>query len=188
MIYQMLRVFDGGVPDRVLGRGSAISLFRVYTHSLQFLKYKKYFSELVVDFFRSDNVVFLSTFCKVWSIYLYIHNTSFSSFFSLSTLTLQREIYKEKVSLSQTIKKPRRKPRLFSCFLKLIYKVCYFSHVYVVITLIYYSVNPLTCRVFKLPYSYIIVDIAFILVLHLFCNVALFPFVIWDCKKRPYKL
>ena len=102
----MLRVFDGGIPDRVLGRGSAISLFRVYTHLLQFLKYKKYFSKLVVDFFfRSDNVDFLSTFCNVWSIYLYIHNTSFSSFFSLSTLTLQREIYKEKVSLSQTIKK-----------------------------------------------------------------------------------
>ena len=176
----MLRVFDGGVPDRVLGRGSAITLFRVYTHSLQFLKYKKYFSELVVDF--------LSTFCKVWSIYLYIHNTSFSSFFSLSTLTLQREIYKEKVSLSQTIKKPRRKPRLFSCFLKLIYKVCYFSHVYMVITLVYYSINPFACRVFKLSYPYIVIDVSFVFVFHLFSNVVLFPFVVWDCKKRPYKL
>lgn len=36
-----------------------------------------------------------------------------------------------------------------------------------VVALVYYSVNPLTSRVFKLSYSYIIVDISFILVLHL---------------------
>ena len=37
-----------------------------------------------------------------------------------------------------------------------------------VVTLVYYNVNPLTSRVFKLSYSYIIVDISFILVFHLF--------------------
>lgn len=79
------------------------------------------------------------------------------------------KIKNKKIKYSaSSIKKPRRKPRLFSCFLKLIYKVCYFSHVYMVITLVYYSANPLTSRVFKLSYSYIIVDISFILVLHLF--------------------
>ena len=79
------------------------------------------------------------------------------------------KIKKIKIKYSaSSIKKPRRKPRLFSCFLKLIYKVCYFSHIYMVITLVYYSVNPLTSRVFKLSYSYIIVDISFIFALHLF--------------------
>ena len=36
----MLRVFDGGIPDRVLGRGSAISLFLLSVHTQQFKKIK----------------------------------------------------------------------------------------------------------------------------------------------------
>lgn len=29
----MLRIFDGGIPDRVLGRGSTIALFPVFIHT-----------------------------------------------------------------------------------------------------------------------------------------------------------
>ena len=37
----MFRIFDGGIPDRVLGRGSTITLFRVFALVKQKIKNKK---------------------------------------------------------------------------------------------------------------------------------------------------
>ena len=102
----------GGIPDRVLGRGSTISLFLVSVYIQQFEKSKKYFS------FGAQHRFFFLPFVR-YGVYIYIYVipllvllSSPNLFFSLSTLILQREIYKEKASFSHIRKKPRRKPRL----------------------------------------------------------------------------
>ena len=61
MIYQALRIFDGGIPDRVLGRGSTIALFRVFALVKQKIKnYKIKKAEVISPRLIIRNVLYTS--------------------------------------------------------------------------------------------------------------------------------